>query len=162
VSHDRSWDEEQILWRLGRRLKDWREAQGLSPYQIERQTGLSSRVIRRIEAGVDVRVGHWLQLAWALDWDWEELWAVLPPRPTFRRERPLNETAKRILACLRARGGRLNCTAAQLAGWIDKSARQVWRALRSLEERGLIVKERSGRGQGRGNTYVLVERREGR
>jgi transcriptional regulator with XRE-family HTH domain len=160
VSHDQSWDEEQILWRLGRRLKERREAQGLSPYQIERQTGLSSRVIRRIEAGVDVQVSHWLQLVWALDWDWEELWAVLPPRPEFRRERPLNETAKRILAHLRARGGRLNCAVAQLAGWIGRSDRQVWRVLRSLEERGLIVKERSGRGQGQGNTCVLVEGRE--
>jgi hypothetical protein len=133
-------------------------------------------VIRRIEAGVDVRVGHWLQLVWALDLDWEELRVVLPPRPKLARkprrsaaslhERPLTETERRILDCLQARarerGGRLTCTAAQLAVWVGRSPRQVWRALRSLEERGLLTKERSGRGQGHGNTYVVVDRTGGR
>jgi len=163
VSHDRDfvphWDRKGILCELGRKLQEIMKAQGLTAYRIGKQTGLSARVVRRILAGVDVRVSHWLELIWILGCPWEEVRTVLPAPPRLpQRERPLNETEEQILELLKIHQGRLEgSTPRSIAEQIGKSPRQIRRSLRSLEEeRGLIRREKSP--DGRGYTLILLDR----
>lgn len=112
------------------------EAQGLTPYRLERRIGLSARVVRRALAGADVRASHWLQLAWALGL-LGDLKKALPPRPDLAVT-PQLTTEERIVEFLRLYREDYHGTVRDLAENVDRSVSQTYRSLHRLQERGRI------------------------
>lgn len=115
------------------------EAQGLTPYRLERLVGLSARVIRRVLAGVDVRASHWLQLFWALNLPCEYLEGALPPRLDLSVEWGKRITTEdQIVDFLRLHRGSYNGTVSDLARSIGRSVSQTYRSLYRLTKQGRI------------------------
>ena len=113
------------------------EAQGLTPYRLERLIGLPAQVVRRALAGADVRASHWLRLAWALGLSCDDLKEVFPPRPDLAVT-PQVTTEEKIVEFLRVHRGRYRGTVGDLAQSIGRSASQTYRSLHRLQERGRI------------------------
>ena len=134
-----------------------REAQGISRAELAAWTGLSPKGIERLERGANVRLDTVLRVLAGLDVPPEQIWTRIP-LPPVRRKPKLNETEKAIVQLLESMGGRAQCAVKELASWIGKSPRQVYRALRRLEQLKILrIEHDPQRGRGRKNTYILVQ-----
>ncbi|GEM_PF-7022657 len=136
-----------------------REALGISREELAEWAGLSARTIENLERGRDARTSTWLRVLAALqewiapEWIWQEV-----PLPEVRRKPRLNKTERDIVELLENERGTIRCSVKELASWIGRSPRAVYRAQRRLVRWEILrIEHPSQRGRGRKNTYILLK-----